>query len=304
MTTSLINGSKTFLSLSNTSLPVTPASGIVLYSDTGVLKILNSGGTPTTAGGVSFIEITGQNELFLGTGVGNSTLSYGNLGIGPGDTLSSLAGGESNVGLGNDCLSSLTTGTGNVAVGETALNVMVKNNFNVAIGTSAGQSLNNVTADTSSFNTMVGTQAALSLVSGDNNVILGYLAGQTSNNYQRCIAIGNATALGSASENCFVIGSGANITNSSVSNSGAMGAMTNVAISNSINIGNGCNVGFNNASPAYNVDIETISGVCGICMNTSALPSNPSAGKLVLYHDGTNFKYVNSSGTVKTLVAA
>jgi hypothetical protein len=302
MTTSLVNGNKTFITLSNTTLPATPPSGIVLYSDSGALKYLNSGGSPISTGGVSFIEITGQNELFLGTGVGNSSADAArNLGVGPGPTLDSITTGDDNTAAGYNAATALTTASSCVAIGSGALAACTVNSSNTVVGMGAAPLLNNATEALGAENTILGRSAAPNLVTGNNNISIGYFSGQTSNNYVGCVAVGNTTALGSASAYCFVIGFGANIANSSITNSGALGANATVSISSAINIGNACKVGINQSSPDSTLTIANVSGVCCLGLaQTGSTPGTPSEG-ITLYWDGTNLNFKDDGGVVRTI---
>lgn len=304
MTTSIVNGNKTFLTLSNTTLPSTPASGIVLYSDSGSLKYLNSGGTPVSAGGVTYIEIIGQNELFLGTGVGNSSVDAArNLGIGPGATLDSLTSGDDNVAAGYNAATALTTASSCVAIGSGALAVSTVNRFNTVVGAAAAPLLNNATDAISASNTILGASSAPALVSGNNNLVAGYFAGHTSNNYIGCVILGNATTIGSAALNCIILGNNASIANSSITNSTVIGANAGVSISNAINLGSSCNVGINQPVPDSTLTIANVGGICGLGLaQTGSTPGIPGEG-IVLYWNGTNLCYKDDGGTVHTITA-
>lgn len=174
-------------------------------------------------------------------------------------------------------------GSFNTVIGDTSAYSFTNSGSNVLIG-------NNVcpNATTINFNLIAGQLAAGNLQTGDDNLYLGNQCGSGITNSEQCTFIGK--------------GSGSSVA-SGLTNSTAIGYATFVNVNDAVNLGSNCNVGINNSSPAYNLDIETIGTVCGICMDTSTLPANPAAGKLVLYHDGTNFKYVDSAGTVKTITA-
>lgn len=99
-----------------------------------------------------------QDNIFMGQGAGNTTMSAGvslfnigigqfsgsnlttglqNVGVGNG-TISSTTTAQNTVALGYVCLGQLTTGVGNVGVGSAALHSIVTGSSNTAVGTSAG----------------------------------------------------------------------------------------------------------------------------------------------------------------------
>jgi hypothetical protein len=108
-------------------------------------------------GGASFINNYGSNNVFIGSNVGNLTLTTGNA--------------TNNTAIGTNCLQSVTLGDSNCAYGWNCMSSATTDEANVAIG---GGSMRFSAA--SFFNTCVGF-GSMNGGSGNYNVCLGYNAG-------------------------------------------------------------------------------------------------------------------------------
>lgn len=107
----------------------------------------------------SLLQSYGTNNLFLGGGAGNFSLTTGSA--------------QNNVGLGPNCLASLTTSANNTALGSGALSLVSSSAGNTAVGLDALSSL----ATGSGSNTAVGVFAGQQLLTGTNNTLIGYFPG-------------------------------------------------------------------------------------------------------------------------------
>jgi hypothetical protein len=130
-----------------------PSASSIVQTITG-----NTGGAISPTAGNINIVTANSTPVFAGSG-STETLDFGISNLVLGSDLPSLAGGISNVGLGNGVLDSLTSSSENVAIGLFTL-----------IGLQSGDG----------NNTVVGTGSATNLVSGSYNTILGDTSG---NNY-------------------------------------------------------------------------------------------------------------------------
>lgn len=185
-----------------------------------------------------------------------------------------------NIGIWSSAIN-FVGGASNLVIGNaTALNGAVDN---IIIGASSGTH-----AKSLSESLILGTGAAGSIESGNGNTFLGSSTAFTITSSDNCTFVGFASSTSIAT---------------GLTNATAIGSSCLVNSSNSVNIGHACNVGINNPTPAYSVDIVAISGACAIALDTGSLPTTPASGRAALYYDGTNFKYVNSAGTVKTITA-
>ena len=134
-----------------------------------------------------FIHTYGTNNLFLGEGTGNFTLTGPgeNVGIGHG-ALEDLTSGERNMCIGAYSGGNLTEGHNNMAMGYRALGAVTTGVDNLGIGTS---SLTTVT--TGSWNMAIGSNT-LQYNTGDSNVAIGYSALNYNGSGQQNVAIGQA----------------------------------------------------------------------------------------------------------------
>jgi hypothetical protein len=172
------------------------------------------------------------------------------------------------------------SGSDNLFLGTSTVSEM-NGQQNIFVGVGAGISGADIGGSV-----IVGYTAAYTVESGGNNVFLGIQTG--------------GVVLESCDNCCFLGPFTATSIVTGLNNATAIGYLTEISVSDAMNLGSGCNVGLNNPTPAYNLDIEDISGACAICVDTSTLPTTPASGKAALYYDGTNFKFVNSAGVVKT----
>ena len=130
-----------------------PSGSTIVQTITG-----NTGGPISPAAGNINIVTANATPQFAGAG-STETLDFGLSNLVLGSSLVSLAGGISNVGVGNNVLDSVTSSSENVAIG-----------FNTLIGLQSGDG----------NNTVVGAGSATALVSGSFNTIIGDTSG---NNY-------------------------------------------------------------------------------------------------------------------------
>lgn len=288
----------------NSAQPITPTSGVLIYSNSDNLYSLNNSGNPSILSGLSaatFIlktSFSGLDNAVALSGMGSGLLKNesgtGNLSIANAGT--DYYSAEMPIVLSKG-------GGGNIFIMNSTgeLPASLSGNFIVCVGESTGKALTSgmqnsffgnacaFLATTVSASTFMGFASANNLLTGDENTFLGCFSGTGVTNSTQCTFIGKSSTSSTAS---------------GLTNSTAIGYSTLVNTNNSVNIGSSCNVGLNNNSPAYNLDIKAISGVCGVAVDTSSLPSTPASGRAVLYYDGTNFKFVNSAGTVKTFIVA
>ena len=159
---------------------------------------------------------TSGNNLFLGSGAGNFTM-----------TGSTGAQGSNNIGIGSSTLTANTTGTSNIAVGRGALQANTTGNFNTAMGDLV--LFNN---DTGEYNTAWGYGSMAQNLSGYQNVAVGPTT--LSNNIDGFLNV--------------AIGSGAMTGNASGSSNVAVGASSLIANATGVS-----NVGVGASSLAFNL---------------------------------------------------
>lgn len=167
----------------------------------------------------SILHTTGENNLFIGEGSGNLTLTgAGNVGIGR-LTLSSLAGGHDNLGLGYVALNQATSGYNNTALGRASLFQISSGHDNIAVGYAAGYNLT-----TSNNNIDIGNLGTL----GDSGIIrIG-----TSGTHTAAYIAGtlNATLANGSVSNAMLANSAITINGSSVSLGGSATISTGLTI--------------------------------------------------------------------------
>lgn len=141
-----------------------------------------------TKEGIRFLHNFGNNNTFLGSAAGNTTMTSAanNIGVGT-RSLQNIFTANGNVALGVDSLLNLSSGAINTAVGFSSLESSISNNANTGVGYLALAGVN-----TGNFNTAVGARTGIGLSSAQDVTLVGY----------------EATALNGAS-NVTSIGSGA-----------------------------------------------------------------------------------------------
>lgn len=235
--------------------------------------------------GVSLLHTYGTNNLFLGQGSGNFTVT-----------------GDRNVSLGGGSLTFLTNGTTNIALGYQSLYSMISGSSNMSIGTQALY-LNQY----GSNNTAVG-HAALFLAQGSNCVGIGTTALQ---NTQGGGNVGIGVLAGfshsSGDSNMFLGGFNYGVANGSYNTFIGNNIPTQADCSNNIVLADGQgNIRLRvDASANFGVNMTSFGGgskVIGIA-NATAPSSNPSGGG-ILYVESGALKYRGSSGTVTTIAVA
>jgi hypothetical protein len=99
------------------------------------------------------------NNIFMGSGTGNTTMTAGQALF--------------NIGIGNNSMAALTTGARNTALGENAFGALTTGSNNIALGYAAFDGLT-----TGSQNTQVGaSNVASGITTGSNNTLIGFGAG-------------------------------------------------------------------------------------------------------------------------------
>src|SRR5579872_3895476 len=298
----------------NSTLPPTPGSGYILYSNSGVPTYMGTDGVPhaipispsgVTAGSYTVGNFTVNNLGFLtaassATIINDTHISAGTdnlvIGFNTQTTLTGISnctvvgnfaglnlasGASNNTLVGVEAGRNITTATNCVAIGVEALLSNKVQIECIAIGSQALNTLADGAPGNSVSNIGVGKSAGFSLNSGSNGTYIGSRAGNSITTSSESVFLGHlaASALTTAT-NCTYIGSQTTGTDS-LTNSGAFGYQTNINVSNAINLGSACNVGINQPSPAYNLDIANISNVSATRQATgTAVPTTASSGLL------------------------
>ena len=234
--TTASTGAFTTLTSSNTTDSTTTATGAIqTLGGLGVAKSIFAGGNvniPTTTStvgqikqnGTRLLHSYGTQNLFLGDGAGNFTLTgSANVGIGRA-TFGALTNGARNMAFGDGTMYQITSGADNCAIGSAALNAMISGSSNVGLGSSA------LLSTTAGGNTGIGYLAGQYNTTGVNNVFIGYNSGGASGSVDltRCITLGTTAAITANSLSyCTVIGSDAT---SSTSNSVTLGRAADTVI--------------------------------------------------------------------------
>jgi hypothetical protein len=191
--------------------------------------IINIAATTSTVGqikqaGSRILHSYGTQNLFLGDGAGNFTLTgAANVGIGRA-TFGALTNGARNMAFGDGTMFQITSGADNCAIGSAALNAIISGSSNVGLGSSA------LLSTTAGGNTGLGYLAGQYNTTGTNNVFIGYNSGGATGsvNLSRCVTLGTTAAITANSLSyCTVIGSDAT---SATSNSVTLGRSTDTVI--------------------------------------------------------------------------
>lgn len=192
----------------NIKLPTTTASAGIIYQN-----------------GTRLMHTYGTNNMFVGVGSGNFTLSGSyNVGIGAA-CLDEITSGQFNVGFGYNTLSKVSSGTNNTGVGNNTLELVSTHNDNTAIGSAA------MYQTVGSGNVAIGTHAGRALTGTQTNCTwIGHYSGFTGTTG----GLTNATVLGynvqATASNSVVIG------NTSVSATQLAGNVTIIAAGGSGNL--------------------------------------------------------------------
>ena len=218
--TTASTGAFTTLTSSSTTDSTTTATGAIqTLGGLGVAKSIFAGGiiniptTTSTVGqikqnGTRLLHSYGTQNLFLGDGSGNFTLTgSSNVGVGR-LALSAITTGLRNVAFGDAPLYQLTTGSDNCSFGAFALQAIISGGENVGIGKSA------LTASTGSGLVAIGHQAGFYNTTGTYNSFVGWNSGTTGasgvTNLTYCTAIGATASVTTAGLSyCTAIGAGA-----------------------------------------------------------------------------------------------
>lgn len=160
------------------------------------------------------LHAAGFNDLYLGTGAGNPSVSTGNRNTALGETaLSSNTSGSDNTAVGSDACFSTTSGGANTGVGSFAL---FSNTIGIANSSLGASALNANT--TGSANSGFGASALNNNTTGGSNAAFGFgsLFGNTTGSNNTALgsnALGNTTGSGNIAVGFLAgtnIGSGSN----------------------------------------------------------------------------------------------
>ena len=180
--------------------------------------------------GTRLLHSYGTQNLFLGDGAGNFTLTgSANTGIGRA-TLGSITSGGKNIGLGDGTMFQLTSGSDNLAIGRSSLNVLVSGSQNTAVGSSA------LPLATGGSNVGIGHQAGYRIGSGNNNVSIGQ------NSLLNAV---NSYATLSSTSSCTLIGTLAEVTTSGQTTASyrtAIGSESNATADNQVMLGRAADI--------------------------------------------------------------
>jgi hypothetical protein len=309
-------------SLNNASAPFTVTSGNLAVSAGNItLPTANSG---LTNGVISWatsnlrIHDFGTDNIFIGAGAGNGTMTatdnvfvganggsaltsgVGNMGIGA-NCLSAVQGGSSNCGMGIATLHSITSGNGCTGVGHNVLNA-VTGGANTGIGY---QALNQVTTGTN--NVAIGYQAGTNYTGTEtNNLCLGFQVSGTAAE-SNVIRVGN-----SSHASCFITGiQGVSVSNKNVvtinTATGQMGSDATVAVpqggtgaatltSHGVLIGAGTSAVTATAAGSAGQVLQSGGASANPSYSTATYPSTAGTSGNVLTSNGTNWTSAAPAG--------
>lgn len=183
--------------------------------------------------GTLFVHLTGSQNLFIGSGAGNTSA-----------TASSTC-----VGIGLNALSLLSTGGDNISIGAFAATVLSSSNRCIAIGRQALWSGTTGVSDSIA----IGYQALLNNLS-NQCVGIGTSALSGGTSFSGCTALGYQAGTSNTGNNNTYLGA-STLAAVGITNATAIGAGATVSTSNSMVLGNGVNVGIGTSSPANKLDV-------------------------------------------------
>jgi hypothetical protein len=159
------------------------AAVVLLGVDGAINVVAGISGTHLIVDMNGYYGSSGSDNVFLGSGAGNFTMTGGgNVGIGGGPLLSNTSG-DGNTAIGSEMMLNNKSGSYNTAVGYRALWQSQTGNENIAIGFDA------LGSNTSgSGNISLGNNSGIQISSGSNNI---YLASAGFNNESGTIRIGD-----------------------------------------------------------------------------------------------------------------
>ena len=306
----------TFAKASTSQFGVVEPDGTTITASGGVLSAVGGGGSQTPW--TSAINAAGYGldnagylvasnfanppslltNLFLGSNVGNYTMTGGSNAASGWSCLQSNTTGTANTAVGIFALADNTTGYGNTALGKWALRYNLSGSDNTALGNNSEAS----TVMTGSQNTAVGSSTLDSLSSGAGNTALGYqaLINMASGSYN--VGLGYHT-LFNATGNSYNVAAGYNAMSASLPGSG------NVAIgydsAYSLNAGSN-NVALGYQSLYYNLARLNIAIGFGAGLNLTNGSNNiyignwPTSGATPAQQgvDTTNTTYLGNGQTI------
>jgi hypothetical protein len=286
--TTASTGAFTTLTSSSTTDSTTTATGAVqTLGGLGVAKSIFAGGninipaTTSTVGqikqaGSRILHSYGTQNLFLGDGAGNFTLTgSANTGIGR-VALGSITSGGNNIALGDGTMFLLTSGDYNLAIGRSSLNALVSGGQNTAVGASA------LRVATGSNSVGIGMQAGYALGSGNSNVSIGY------NSLLNAI---NSYATLSSTSSCTLLGALSEVTTSGQTTASyrtAIGSESNATADNQVMLGRAADIvtlpgGLVTVPVAQTASTAAVS----VAVTTTALTTTAPAQAITLAN-GTN----------------
>ncbi len=245
-------------------------AGLIRYNSetsTDVIEYYDAEGTTwrtllSSGGAIGDIDDLGDadtdypnDNMFLGTGVGNGTDGIDNTGLGSG-ALAAMNSGcvtgapnydcTGNTAFGMDSGAALTTGSRNIMMGRDAGLSLTTGSDNTLIGDSAGQSLTTQDGSTiigyragedttATNNTYIGNQAGQKNLTGDKNTYVGHFAGDASlgsdNTYLGYLAGGSLGAGSGLGDNNTFIGKYAGRNYDGADNNTFLGEYTGYSVS-------------------------------------------------------------------------
>jgi hypothetical protein len=247
-----------------------------------------------------FVNFKNRNTAFGYNSLKSPKSGYSNISIGV-NNLNVDSSGFENIGIGNYTLNSLTTGWDNIAIGDNSqsnsshavhnvsmgintLRYNTNGNSMVAIGVNALANFD-FPVSIAAYNTAIGEGSMGRATTGYRNTGIGAYSFHflTSGQQNTAVGIDAGQNLKTGSYNVF-LGNGTNVTDSSISNSIAIGWNAVVSNSNVLLLGDtsntNLNVGIGTANPKRKLHIKSVMRLEPI--NTA--PSSPNKGDI--YFDG------------------
>ena len=267
--TSAINGE---VASGDVTGPGSSASGNLVTFNGTTGKIISDGGINIndvySAGNPTTIIDTydggeGLSNLFVGSDVGNDTVS-GKFNIGYGhNSLKDLTSGSLNVAIGTDVLRSINTGTDNISIGATSL----------------------VNLTSARYNTAIGCFTLPTVVEGYFNTAFGYGAGDTNSSIPK--EFNDCTFLGARARSLGLI---------PLTNATAIGANATVNASNSMVLGDGVNVGIGTSTPVSLLELNSTAGALILTRMTTAQRNvlTPTKGMIIYNNDTQLLNYYHN----------
>ncbi len=201
--------------------------GLFLYPTSGESVLV---GKTTSVGGTGNLELgattSAIGQFYIGTDRMAQAYGTNNLFLGPGAGNFTLSGATDNMALGDDALTGLTSGDRNIGIGDNAGGQITTGSDNIFMGDDSGGS--GGAGVTGNRNVGIGLQALGVVGSGATNVAIGYTAGSGVTTGSNNVMLGNNAGGGAtmtASNNVLVGENAGTLITSSASNV-AIGSLT------------------------------------------------------------------------------